>query len=80
MRCLEPGYYHDGEFGIRIESLVVVKDAKTQVNFSTVDMNTFLCDHGDITVRSMTYDIFAARVRRQGLLDFRAHHSRSHPN
>ena len=32
MRCLEPGYYHDGEFGIRIESLVVVKDAKTQVN------------------------------------------------
>ena len=28
----EPGYYEDGEFGIRIENLVHVTGAKTKVN------------------------------------------------
>lgn len=32
----EPGYYQDGEFGIRIESLVVVKQEKTVHEFGGV--------------------------------------------
>jgi hypothetical protein len=32
----EPGYYQDGEFGIRIESLVVVKQEKTMHEFGGV--------------------------------------------
>ena len=30
---LEPGYYEDGKFGVRIESLVLVKEAKLKHNF-----------------------------------------------
>ena len=29
----EPGYYEDGNFGVRIENLVVVKEVKTQFRF-----------------------------------------------
>ncbi|CAD7694900.1 unnamed protein product [Ostreobium quekettii] len=29
----EPGYYEDGNFGIRIENLAVIKEAKTEHNF-----------------------------------------------
>ena len=29
----EPGYYADGEWGIRIESVVIVREAKTPNNF-----------------------------------------------
>ena len=29
----EPGYYADGKFGIRIESIVLVRDAKTPNDF-----------------------------------------------
>jgi hypothetical protein len=29
----EPGYYADGKFGIRIESIVLVREAKTPNNF-----------------------------------------------
>jgi len=36
----EPGYYADGKFGIRIENLVVVRDAKTPNNFND---KGFLC-------------------------------------
>lgn len=32
----EPGYYQDGEFGIRIESLVVVKNQQTPHEFGGV--------------------------------------------
>lgn len=32
LRLLEPGYYQDGEFGIRLEDVVVVVEAKTKVN------------------------------------------------
>ncbi|CAN6672837.1 putative Xaa-Pro aminopeptidase Fra1p [Trichomonascus vanleenenianus] len=32
----EPGYYEDGKFGIRIESVVVVKEKKTLFNFGDV--------------------------------------------
>jgi Xaa-Pro aminopeptidase len=29
----EPGYYEDGKYGIRIENIVLVKEAKTPNNF-----------------------------------------------
>lgn len=29
----EPGYYADGEYGIRIESVVIVREAQTPNNF-----------------------------------------------
>jgi Xaa-Pro aminopeptidase len=29
----EPGYYHDGSFGIRIENIVMVKETKTKHSF-----------------------------------------------
>ena len=30
----EPGYYEDGAFGIRIENVVLVKEADTKYNFA----------------------------------------------
>ena len=32
MHYTEPGYYEDGQFGIRIENVVVVKNADTKVS------------------------------------------------
>lgn len=29
----EPGYYEDGNFGIRLENVLIVKQAKTSFNF-----------------------------------------------
>lgn len=29
----EPGYYADGQFGIRLENIVLVKEVKTPHNF-----------------------------------------------
>jgi len=29
----EPGYYEDGNFGIRLENVLVVNDAETEFNF-----------------------------------------------
>lgn len=37
----EPGYYHDGSFGIRIESLVLVTKAQTENNFKDKGFLTF---------------------------------------
>jgi len=37
----EPGYYHDGSFGIRIESLILVVKAKTEHNFKDKGFLTF---------------------------------------
>ena len=31
--AIEPGYYKDGHFGIRIENIVIVREAKTPNNF-----------------------------------------------
>ena len=28
---IEPGYYEDGEFGIRIENIMLIKPAETKV-------------------------------------------------
>jgi len=36
----EPGYYADGRFGVRIENVVIVKEAKTLNNFG---MKGYLC-------------------------------------
>ena len=33
----EPGYYADGKFGIRIESIVLVREVKTPNNFGDKD-------------------------------------------
>lgn len=37
----EPGYYHDGHFGIRIENVMLVVRAPTQHKFQGTDYNTF---------------------------------------
>jgi len=37
----EPGYYEDGNFGIRIENQMIVKKAKTQFNFDNIDFFGF---------------------------------------
>jgi Xaa-Pro aminopeptidase len=34
--CSEPGYYEDGNFGIRIESVMVVQEAATPFQFNNV--------------------------------------------
>eukprot|EP00475_Leptophrys_vorax_P027496 TRINITY_DN391_c0_g1_i2.p1 TRINITY_DN391_c0_g1~~TRINITY_DN391_c0_g1_i2.p1 ORF type:complete len:593 (+),score=147.01 TRINITY_DN391_c0_g1_i2:120-1781(+) len=36
----EPGYYHEGEFGVRIENIMLVKEAETPYKFNG---STFLC-------------------------------------
>lgn len=30
----EPGYYEDGNFGIRLENVLIVKEASTEYNFA----------------------------------------------
>lgn len=37
----EPGYYEDGKFGIRIENVLIVKEAPTEYNFGNVGFLTF---------------------------------------
>jgi Xaa-Pro aminopeptidase len=37
---VEPGFYQEGEFGIRIENVMLVKEAQTPHNFNNT---TFLC-------------------------------------
>ncbi|KAJ8026346.1 Xaa-Pro aminopeptidase 1 [Holothuria leucospilota] len=37
----EPGYYEDGQFGVRIENIVLVKPAKTRHNFRDKGFLTF---------------------------------------
>ena len=37
----EPGYYHDGSFGIRLENLVKVVPAETKNNFQNRGYLTF---------------------------------------
>ena len=32
-RLAEPGYYKDGQYGIRIENIVIVREAQTPNNF-----------------------------------------------
>jgi Xaa-Pro aminopeptidase len=39
----EPGYYADGRFGIRIESIVLVREVKTPNNFGDKGFLGFEC-------------------------------------
>lgn len=36
LKLIEPGYYEDGAFGIRIENVVIVKSAETKVWMSNL--------------------------------------------
>lgn len=38
---IEPGYYEDGNFGIRIEDVLLVKEAATRANFGGVKFHAF---------------------------------------
>ena len=37
----EPGYYEDGNFGIRIENIMLVKKVKTEFNFGNTPFYGF---------------------------------------
>ncbi len=45
----EPGYYREGAFGIRIENLIVVReaaemgDARDQLDFETLTLRRLIC-------------------------------------
>lgn len=39
MYLLEPGYYQDGEFGIRLEDVALVVEAKTKVTLWARNMD-----------------------------------------
>ena len=45
----EPGYYADGKFGIRIESIVLVREVKTPNNFG---------DKGYLGFENVTMSVF----------------------
>ena len=50
---IEPGYYADGRFGIRIENVVVVRDANTPNNFG--DKGYLRFEHVTLVSYSITY-------------------------
>jgi Xaa-Pro aminopeptidase len=52
----EPGYYADGRFGIRIESIVLVREAKTRNNFG---------DKGYIGFEHVTLVCFTLSTKRE---------------
>lgn len=44
LACQEPGYYEDGAFGIRIESVLLVKPIELEVClFSFVNLSFYFC-------------------------------------
>lgn len=63
---LEPGYYEDGKFGIRIENVCVVKKADTQYCFDERGYLTF--EHFTMVRTVITFqrvsDIYSYRIRR----------------
>lgn len=48
--ALEPGYYEDGAFGIRIENVVLVVPAKTKVSVHIICLKVSYCDYGELNV------------------------------
>lgn len=60
----EPGYYQDGEFGIRIESLVVVKQEKTMHEFGGVKY------YGMEHLTMVSSNSFVARPRARAFFRF----------
>lgn len=49
---LEPGYYEDGQFGIRIENVVLIKPVETTVSktYKNILYNLLYTSHFSITL------------------------------
>ena len=54
----EPGYYADGRFGIRIENIVLVREAKTPNNFG---------DKGYLCFENVTMSVVLSSMDRHAL-------------
>ncbi|KAA0036249.1 hypothetical protein IC582_018407 [Cucumis melo] len=57
----EPGYYEDGAFGIRLENVLVVKDANTKFNFG---------DKGYLSFEHITWAPYQRKLINTSLLTF----------
>ncbi|KAG9440931.1 hypothetical protein H6P81_021096 [Aristolochia fimbriata] len=55
----EPGYYEDGNFGIRLENVLIVKEAKTKFNFG---------DKGYLAFENITWAPYQAKLMNVTLL------------
>ena len=62
----EPGYYEDGAFGIRIENLIEICEAKTEFNFGG---NTFLGSE-PLTLAPITKKLINVSMLSSGELDW----------
>ena len=62
MGCLEPGYYEDEKFGIRIENIVVVQKASPPNNFGGKEYYKF--EHV-----TMVYPLYCISSLRGSLLN-----------
>lgn len=54
-KTTEPGYYEDGEFGVRIENLVLIKQTKTKYSpkgtpFLTMEPITLVITNNHVTL------------------------------
>lgn len=56
----EPGYYEDGNFGIRLENVLIVKDADTKFNFG---------DKGYLSFEHITWAPYQRKLMDLGLLN-----------
>merc|ERR1719483_42814 len=54
----EPGYYERGKFGIRIENLVIVKEADTEHSF----MDKTFCEFETITIIPLARDLIVVKM------------------
>ncbi|KAK9285044.1 hypothetical protein L1049_024228 [Liquidambar formosana] len=55
----EPGYYEDGSFGIRLENVLIVKEANTKFNFG---------DKGYLSFEHVTWAPYQRKLMDLGLL------------
>ena len=77
----EPGYYADGEYGVRIENVVIVREAQTPNNFGNkgflgferVTMVTplFLCLSADVLLTHFRKGSYGAKPHRRSSPLFR---------
>ena len=54
---IEPGYYEDGSFGIRIESLLVTVKASTEVKYSNRFLTRFDYKYSSFRIVTKTFNI-----------------------
>ena len=59
----EPGYYEDGEFGIILENVLIVKEADTNFNFGdrgylSFEYITWVCSNMFIISLSLVYFLY----------------------